>query len=72
MDVNVIGTLISNVGFPIAACIALYVMVKDMQKAHKEEIDGLKSSLEQNTVVLTRLETIIKMLDRRGTDEEKT
>lgn len=72
MDVNVIGTLISNVGFPIAACIALYVMVKDMQKAHKEEIDGLKGSLEQNTVVLTRLETIIKMLDRRSTDEEKT
>lgn len=71
MDVNSISQIISNVGFPICACIALYIMVKDMQKAHKEEMDGLKQALDANTLTLSRLETILKMLDRRGnTDGE--
>ena len=70
MDVGMVTTFISNVGFPIAACIALYVLVQNMQKAHKEEIDSLRKTIEQNTVVLVRLESIIKMLDRRTDGEE--
>ena len=70
MDIGMVTTFISNVGFPIAACIALYVLVQNMQKAHKEEIDSLRNTIEQNTVVLVRLESIIKMLDRRNDGEE--
>lgn len=70
MDIGLVTTFISNVGFPIAACIALYVLVQNMQKAHKEEIDSLRNTIEQNTVVLVRLESIIKMLDRRADGEE--
>lgn len=70
MDIGMVTTFISNVGFPIAACIALYVLVQNMQKAHKEEIDSLRNTIEQNTVVLVRLESIIKMLDRRSDGEE--
>lgn len=70
MDIGMVTTFISNVGFPIAACIALYVLVQNMQKAHKEEIESLRSTIEQNTVVLVRLESIIKMLDRRSDGEE--
>lgn len=69
MDMNVVTTLVSNMGFPIAACIALYVLVQNMQKAHKEEIESLRATIEQNTVVLARLESIIKMLDRRNDGE---
>ena len=70
MDLTGLTTLISTVGFPIAACIALYILVQNMQKAHKEEIESLRHTLEQNTIVLTRLESIIKMLDRRGNGED--
>jgi len=70
MDIGMVTTFISNVGFPIAACIALYILVQNMQKAHKEEIDSLRNTIEQNTVVLVRLESIIKMLDRRNDGEE--
>lgn len=68
MDVNQITTFVSTVGFPIVACGALFYMVREMSKAHKEEIDNLRKTIEENTQVLTRLESIIKMLDRRGGD----
>lgn len=70
MDITAITTLVSNVGFPIACCIALYVLVQNMQKAHKEEIESLRETLSENTIVLARLESIIKMLDRRNADGE--
>ena len=68
MDVNQIASFISTVGFPIVACGALFYVVREMTKAHKEEIDSLRKTIEENTQVLARLESIIKMLDRRGSD----
>lgn len=65
MDVNQISTIISTVGFPIVACGALFYMVREITAAHKEEIESLRKTIEENTQVLTRLESIIKMLDRR-------
>lgn len=69
MDVNVIAQFVSSVGFPIVACGALYYMIREITKAHKEEIESLRKTIEDNTMVLVRLEGIIKMLDRRGSDE---
>ena len=69
MDVNVIAQFVSSVGFPIVACGALYYMIREITKAHKEEIESLRKTIAENTMVLVRLEGIIKMLDRRGSDE---
>lgn len=69
MDVNVIAQFVSSVGFPIVACGALYYMIREITKAHKEEIESLRRTIAENTMVLVRLEGIIKMLDRRGADE---
>lgn len=66
MDIQTIASFISSVGFPIVACCALYVMVRDINTAHKEEIETLRKTIEENTNVLIRLESIIKMLDRRN------
>lgn len=66
MDIQTIVSFISSVGFPIVACGALYVMVRDINTAHKEEIETLRKTIEDNTNVLVRLESIIKMLDRRN------
>ena len=46
---------ISNLGFPIAACIALAWYVRNRDKAHKEEIDKLSNVVENNTLVLNKI-----------------
>lgn len=71
MDIQTVASFISSVGFPIVACGALYVMVRDISKAHKEEIETLRQTIAENTNVLVRLESIIKMLDRRNTERDE-
>lgn len=53
MNVNDIINIISSVGFPIMACIALgyYVM---------HELDGLKDNINDLTVSIKELATLIK------------
>lgn len=50
-----IVTIISNVGFPIAAAVAMgwYVNAKDKQ--HKQEIDRLADVVANNTLVLNKI-----------------
>lgn len=58
--------LISSLGFPIVACIAMawYTKyqtdnyrneVKDMQREHKEEINKVTEALNNNTLALQKL-----------------
>lgn len=65
MDAQMIANFISTVGFPIVACAAMFYLVRENDKIHREEVDKLRNALESNTQVLIRLEEIIKMLDRR-------
>ena len=55
MGVNDIVTIISTVGFPIAACVALFWQINEMQKNHKEEMNGVKEALNNNTLVVQKL-----------------
>lgn len=47
--------LISTVGFPIAACIALFYQLNVITKTHKEEISELRQVVENNTLTLQRM-----------------
>ena len=67
MGVNDIVTIISTVGFPIAACIALFCQTNEMQKNHKEEMDGVKEALNNNTLVVQKL--VDKLSDIVGKEE---
>ena len=59
------STLISNVGFPIAAGIALAYYVKELTKQHKDEVGELRTAIENNTLVITKLyERLVKDLDK--------
>jgi hypothetical protein len=53
--VNDVVSIISTVGFPIAACVALFWQSNQMQKQHKEEMDGVKEALNNNTLVVQKL-----------------
>lgn len=55
MDVNSIAQIISNVGFPIAMCVALLWHNKDMSVKHKEETEKFTEALNNNTLILQKL-----------------
>lgn len=66
MDAQSITTIISSLGFPIFCCLVLGYWIKvttesfnkqldDTRKEHKEEINSLKDSIDNNTIVLTKL-----------------
>lgn len=62
MDVQVIGQLIASLGFPIVACCALFWLVDKNETRHKEEMDGLRKTIEDNTNVLTSLKELIQII----------
>ena len=62
MDANGIISLISNVGFPAAVCIALFFYMEKQNERHQSETDKLNETVQSNTKVLTELCTLIKTL----------
>ena len=67
MGVNDVVTIISTVGFPIAACVVLFWQIDEMRKSHKEEMDGVKEALNNNTLVVQKL--VDKLSDIVGKEE---
>lgn len=62
MDIQTVVDLISNLGFPVAMCGALfYYMIKQNEK-HEKEVEKLSDTLNANTQVLTELTILIKTL----------
>ena len=39
--------IISNMGFPIAACVALFIMLQKVTVSHKEEMDKMSEALDR-------------------------
>lgn len=62
MDVQVIGQLVASLGFPIVACGAMFWMVNKQEERHKEEMDGMRKTIEDNTNVLTSLKDLIQIM----------
>lgn len=62
MDANAIITTIQAVGFPIAACVALYLHMIHQDADHKDEVNQLREAINNNTAVMQRL------IDRLGKD----
>lgn len=62
MDVQTLTQLVSSVGFPIVACLIMWKALQDSTAAHKEEMDAMRESLNQNTVVLAELKQMLQDL----------
>lgn len=52
---NAIVQWIGSVGFPIVMCIILVYYMKQMEQTHQNELEQLRSTIEQNTIALTKL-----------------
>lgn len=70
MDLSAVSQLISSVGFPIAACVALFWQMNRESTQHKEEMDALKESLTKNTLAITKLVLFMQEKEGMKTDEE--
>lgn len=70
MDFSAVSQLISSVGFPIAACVALFWQMNKESTQHKEEMDALKESLNQNTLAITKLVMFMQEKEGMKPDEE--
>ena len=52
--------LITNIGFPIAACIYMALYVRDLNQKHTEEIGKMTEAINNNTLALERLSGKLK------------
>lgn len=55
MDVNLLLDAISVVGFPIIMCLSLFWYIKYQNDLHTKEIETLRETIQQNTIVITKL-----------------
>lgn len=62
MNVEVIGQLISSLGFPIVAACGLFWFINKQDTRHNSEMGELRKSLENNTSVLNSLKDLIQVL----------
>lgn len=60
MDVSALIQAISTVGFPIVMCLLFMYYIKYINDQHKDEIDKLSQSVNNNTLVMQ------KLLDKLG------
>lgn len=52
---GLIGELIGQYVFPIAACVALFVENREQRESHREEMERFTTVIEANTLALTKL-----------------
>lgn len=63
MDISAIANLIGSLGFPIIMCLMMYDRMNKQDEQHKEEMNAITTSLNNNTIALTTLTT---KLDDKG------
>ena len=60
MDINNWAQLISTIGFPIAACCAIFFMMNKEREDHKSEVNDLKGVISEINSTLAALKQLIQ------------
>lgn len=63
MDFGTITQLISSVGFSIACCVYLVYNQNKADERHRDEVEKLRRSLDNNTTVM---KNVLDELTKRG------
>lgn len=66
LSVQDITTIIGTLGFPIAACIALFWKLEQEQELHKTEVQELTGAINEMRNVMTKLAAYIETMSGRG------
>ena len=56
MDINIILQAVSTVGFPIVCCGALFWKMNKDNERHRQEMETLRTAIENNTAALIELQ----------------
>ncbi len=62
MDYDMIMNFITTLGFPIVVCCALFWYVNKQAESHKDEIDSLRETIQDNTTLLHEVKELISAL----------
>ena len=60
MDLQAISTLIGSLGFPIAACIAMFSMLNKERDQRIQEMEKFTEAINNNTLALEALKGSLK------------
>lgn len=60
---ELITQIVSNLGFPIAVCVACFWYINKQNERHREEMNNVTEAINNNTIALT------KLLDKIGEGE---
>ena len=63
MDASTVTQIVSSVGFPIACCIFLFWNQNQSEERHKDEVEKLRASLDNNTKVMNKILRKLKIDD---------
>lgn len=55
MDIQAISTLISTLGFPIAACIYMAIINQKQSQSHKEEMTKMTDAIDSLKIAIVTL-----------------
>jgi len=70
MDTQALIQAVSTLGFPIVMCAALLYYLNLERESHKEEMTSMKDALDRNTVIMTELKEMLKVITGfQGTDK---
>lgn len=66
MNIDTIVQIIGSLGFPIVACGALFWLINKQNERHKEEVETLRNTIQDNTYILAELKELIKGIYNNG------
>lgn len=62
MEPDAIIQAIGTLGFPIVMCAALLYYLNLERESHREEMTSMKDALDRNTVIMTELKEMLKVI----------
>lgn len=65
MDYNTVLQMISTIGFPIAMCIYLLFYIKSFDEKYCLQLNNMAKAIENNTLAITKLISMIDDLEDR-------
>ena len=69
MDPQIIINAVGTLGFPIVMCAALLYYLNLERESHKEEMNSMKDALDRNTIIMTELKEMLKVITNIGGEE---
>lgn len=64
-SLDFIVSLVSNVSFPIAACVIIWINSRKQQEAYREDIEKMRATVDRNTEAMTAQKELLCVIKDR-------